>query len=188
MSNIIIKDNIIKNKLKDSCKNNNLQKTKTYKTYNNWSKITERNNAENYIAKLNIPLLPKKKQVVIGTTKFLLPYFHLKDKFTIFAVDPKKWTIDDNNNAIHTIGLLNEPIIRLVTTPDSLFDNNNKLRITSIELCILFNIYNYEIYEYINNEEYFGNIYFLIKKSSKIIIDNNNLQLINIKTKKIIYV
>ena len=136
---------------------------------------------------LNIPLLPNKKQVVIGTTKFLLPYF-LNDKFNVFALAPKKWTLEDNNNLIHTIGEFNEPIVRLVTTPKKLIDDNNKIRITGLELCILFKIYNYEIYEYKNNTNYYGNIYFLIKKNNKIIIDNKYLKLINKKTKNIIYI
>ena len=89
---------------------------------------------------------------------------------------------------IHTIGELNEPIIRLVTTPKELIDDNNKIRITALELCILFKIYNYEIYEYKNNTNNYGNIYFLIKKNNKIIIDNKYLKVINKKTKKIIYI
>ena len=89
---------------------------------------------------------------------------------------------------IHTIGNLNEPIVRLVTTPENLINDNNRIRITGLELCILFKIYNYEIYEYKHNTTYYGNIYFLIKKNNKIIIDNKYLKLINKNTKNIIYI
>ena len=36
-----------------------------------------------YIAKLNVPALPKKdnKEIVLGTTKYLLPYYILTDYF-----------------------------------------------------------------------------------------------------------
>ena len=180
------KNYTIKKKLKGRCKIQNLEQTKKFKSYNKWITKKEKKNAIKYISKLNIPLLPNKKQAVIGTTKFLLPYFIYENKFKIFAVAPKKWTLEDNNNLIHTIGKLNEPIVRLVTTPKNLIDDNNKIRITGLELCILFKIYNYEIYEY-NNKNYYGNIYFLIKKNNKIIIDDKYLKLINRKTKKIIY-
>jgi len=177
----------IKKKLKGRCKIKDLKQTKKFKSYNKWTTKKDKENAIKYISMLNIPLLPNKKQVVIGTTKFLLPYF-LNDKFNVFALAPKKWTLEDNNNLIHTIGEFNEPIVRLVTTPKNLIDDNNKIRITGLELCILFKIYNYEIYEYKNNTNYYGNIYFLIKKNNKIIIDNKYLKLINKKTKNIIYI
>ena len=114
-----------------------------------------------------------------------MPYF-LNDKFNVFALEQKKWNIQENNNLIHTIGELNEPIIRLVTIPKKLI-NNNRLSITSIELCILFNKYNYQLYEYKNNKEMLENIYFLIKNNRKIVINNDSLKLVNIKTKKVIY-
>jgi hypothetical protein len=120
-----------------------------------------------YIAKLNVPLLPKKKQVVLGTTKYLLPYFCLPDYFNVFALDPKDWTIDKNNRLIHTIVSLNEPIIRLITKPEHLIHEDGTLRVTGTELCILF--HDYEIYK-LN-----AGIYFLIKKGNEIKIEQDNL-------------
>jgi len=199
MKNIIKKNYTIKKILKNKCNNSkfwqedipinhrHLKQTKKYKNYNKWLKNDARKKAINFFSELNIPLLPKKKQPVIGSSKFLLPYIIMKNKFNVFVVDNKKWTMEDNNNLIHTIGKLNEPIIRLVTKPKKLVNNNNKLSITSNELCILFNKYNYQIYEYKNIKENLGDIYFLIKNNNKIIIDNNNLKLVNIKNKKVIY-
>ena len=193
----MIKNFTIKKLIKDKCNNpdfwpenipykdRHLKKTKVYKNYTRYTNIKGKKQTIKFISKLNIPLLPKKKQPVIGTTKFLLPYF-LNDKFNVFALEQKKWNIQENNNLIHTIGELNEPIIRLVTIPKKLI-NNNRLSITSIELCILFNKYNYQLYEYKNNKEMLENIYFLIKNNRKIVINNDSLKLVNIKTKKVIY-
>tara|TARA_B100000035_G_C20926920_1_gene521155 strand:- start:315 stop:920 length:606 start_codon:yes stop_codon:yes gene_type:complete len=193
----MIKNFTIKKLIKDKCNNpdfwpenipykdRHLRKTKVYKNYTRYTNIKGKKQTIKFISELNIPLLPKKKQPVIGTTKFLLPYF-LNDKFNVFALEQKKWNIQENNNLIHTIGELNEPIIRLVTIPKKLI-NNNRLSITSIELCILFNKYNYQLYEYKNNKEMLENIYFLIKNNRKIVINNDSLKLVNIKTKKIIY-
>ena len=193
----MIKNFTIKKLIKDKCNNpdfwpenipykdRHLKKTKVYKNYTRYTNIKGKKQTIKFISELNIPLLPKKKQPVIGTTKFLLPYF-LNDKFNVFALEQKKWNIQENNNLIHTIGELNEPIIRLVTIPKKLI-NNNRLSITSIELCILFNKYNYQLYEYKNNKEMLENIYFLIKNNRKIVINNDSLKLVNIKTKKVIY-
>ena len=142
-----------------------------------------------FISKQNIPFFPntKNKQTVIGTSKFLLPYFYLKKYFNIFSVNVNKWTIEDNINLIHHIGILNEPIVRLITTPKHLINKYNNLRVTSIELCVLFNKYNYKIYRFKKDTQYFGNIYFLIKTNTKIYINKTNLELINRNTKSIIY-
>jgi len=48
----------------------------------------------------------------------------------VFALDPNDWTIDKNNMLINTIIKLNENIIRLITTPEFLINNDNSLRIT----------------------------------------------------------
>jgi hypothetical protein len=182
----IEKNYTIKHKLKNRCGQYNLNKTKKYSTFKKWTKTKERISAMEYISKSNLPLLPKDKQVVIGTTKFLLPYFYLNKHFNVLAVDDSKWTIQDNNNFIHTIGLLNEPIIRLITTPGNLINKKNKLRITSIELCILFEKYNYEIFRLNTDDQYYGNIYFLIKKNNKIKF-KKSLEVINRNTQKVIY-
>lgn len=173
------KDLKIKNTIRQKCPKNIVNKT-----YKNYKKFTTKQNLLNaikYIAKLNIPLLPKNKshkQVVLGTTKYLLPYFCLTDYFEVFALAPNDWTIDKNNMLINTIVKLNENIIRLITTPENLMDSDNSLRITGKELCILLNN-NYEIYKLINNEYTIENVYFLIKKDNTIKIENNALILIN---------
>lgn len=173
------KDFKIKKTIKQKCPKNIVKKT--YKNYKKFTKKQNLLNAIKYIAKLNIPLLPKNKsnkQVVLGTTKYLLPYFCLKDYFEVFALGPTDWTIDKNNMLINTIIKLNKNIIRLITTPENLIDNDNSLRITGKELCILLNN-DYEIYKLINNEYIIENIYFIIKKNNTIKIKNNDLILIN---------
>jgi hypothetical protein len=159
------KDKTIKKYIQKKC--DSFETVKPYKNYNSFTKKKNRKKAIDYIAKLNVPLLPKKKQVVLGTTKYLLPYFCLPNYFNIFAVDPDDWTMDKNNKLIHTIIALNEPIIRVVTKPSELI-NEGTLRVTSKELCILF--HDYEIYK-LKDET----IYFLIKKGNKIKLKNNNL-------------
>ncbi len=153
MNNKLVLDNIIKRKIENKCKNENLTcSRKKLDTYDFFIKNKNIKNAIIYTAKLNVPLLPKTKQVVLGTTKYLLPYFCLTDYFYIFVVNTKIWNINLNNSLINIICKLNEKIIRLVTTPKDMIDNNNKLRVTAIELCILFQN-NYEIYKLINNEQ-----------------------------------
>ena len=150
---------------------------KTYKNYKKFTKKRNLSNAVKYIAKLNIPLLPTKtKQVVLGTTKYLLPYFCLPEMFEVFALDPIDWSLDKNNRLINTIVKLNENSIRLVTTPDSLINPDNSLRITGKELCILLNN-DYEIYKLVNKEH--ANIYFLIKKDNSIKIEKDTLTIVN---------
>ena len=84
------KNYTIKQKLKGRCKTKDLKQTKKFKSYNKWTTKKEKKNAIEYISMLNIPLLPNKKQVVIGTTKFLLPYFTLKKKFKICLRSSKR--------------------------------------------------------------------------------------------------
>ena len=173
------KDLKIEKTIKQKCPKNIVNKT--YKNYKKFTKKKNLLNAIKYISKLNIPLLPKNKsnkQVVLGTTKYLLPYFCLTDYFEVFALDPNDWTIDKNNMLINTIIKLNENIIRLITRPEFLINNDNSLRITGKELCILLNN-DYEIYKLINNEYTIENVYFLIKKDNTIKIEKNNLMLMN---------
>jgi hypothetical protein len=154
------------------------------KTFKNYKKFTKKKNILNaiqYISKLNIPLLPKNKsnkQVVFGTTKYLLPYFCLTDYFEVFALDPNNWTLDKNNMLLNTIVKLNENVIRLVSSSENMINNDNSLRITAKEICILLNN-NYEIYKLLNNNAMIENIYFLIKKDNTIKIENNDLILID---------
>ena len=59
-----------------------------------------------YIAKLNVPALPKKdnKEIVLGTTKYLLPYYILTDYFITFAFDINIYTEQLNTILIDCIG------------------------------------------------------------------------------------
>jgi hypothetical protein len=181
------KDLKIKKTIKNKCHKNITNKT--YKNYKKFTKKKQLSNAIKYIAKLNIPLLPKNKknkQVVLGTTKYLLPYFCLRDYFQVFALDPNNWSIDKNNMLINTIVKSNENIIRLITTPEDLINKDNSLRITGTELCILLNN-NYIIYKLTNDKTISENIYFLIKKDSKIKFKNNKLTLVN-KENQVFYI
>jgi hypothetical protein len=173
------KDFKIKKTIKRKCPKN--ISNKTYKNYKKFTKKQNLSNAIEYIAKLNIPLLPKNnsnKQVVIGTTKYLLPYFCLPDYFEVFSLDTNDWTINKNNMLINTIIKLNENIIRLITTPESLINTDNSLRVSGKEICILLNN-DYEIYKLINNAHTIENIYFLIKNDNTLKIENNDLIIVN---------
>lgn len=121
-----------------------------------------------YAAKLNIPLLPRMgtKQVVLGTTKYLLPYGILSDYFITFAIKPELWTLEKNISLIECLAIkfIDNNIIRIVTTPSDLVDEKNNYRITATEICILKN-YNYFFYKY--DSEEFNNIYFCSRKPLK---------------------
>lgn len=117
-----------------------------------------------YAAKLNVPLLPKQgtTQIVLGTTKYLLPYTLLPKYFKLFVVNPHLWSLESNLNMIECIGkqFIHADIIRFVTTPEDLIDKANHYRITAEEICI-FKKYNYKFYKY--NSKEFNNIYFCSK-------------------------
>lgn len=59
-----------------------------------WSTSNAKHIGIEYVAKLNVPLLPTHgvKQTVLGTSKYLLPYLVLNKYFNIFVIDPNKWT------------------------------------------------------------------------------------------------
>lgn len=118
-----------------------------------------------YAAILNVPLLPVKgtRQIVIGTTKYLLPYGILPDYFNTFAINPDLWTMEKNMSLIECIAskFIANSIIRIVTTPNELVDSKNKYRITAHEICML-RSYDYKFYKYDSPE--FPNIYFCSKK------------------------
>jgi hypothetical protein len=102
----------------------------------------------------------------------------LPDYFEVFSLDTNDWTINKNNMLINTIIKLNENIIRLITTPESLINTDNSLRVTGKEICILLNN-DYEIYKLINNAHTIENIYFLIKNDNTLKIENNDLIIVN---------
>lgn len=107
--------------------------------------------AIDYIAKLNVPLYPTNntKQIVLGTTKYLLPYFILKDSFITFAFKSHVWSEDLNKLLINCIGLhyFKDNIIRLITTPDEMYDANNNPRTTAKELGMLLGSFKLNLYE-----------------------------------------
>jgi len=117
-----------------------------------------------YAARLSVPLLPKKghDQIVIGTTKYLLPYGILSDYFKTFAIKPELWTMEKNMFLIECIAskFINNSIIRIVTTPNDLIDSKHNYRITANEICML-RSYDYNFYKYDSAE--FPNIYFCSK-------------------------
>lgn len=117
-----------------------------------------------YVAKLNVPLMPKQgsNQIVLGTTKYLLPYVILTKYFKMFSIKPEKWTMGMNMSLIECIAkqFIENDIIRFVTTPADLIDKNNNYRVTAQEICML-KQYNYNFYKY-NSSEY-DNIYFCSK-------------------------
>ena len=141
-------------------------------------------------AKLNIPLFPtsKKKQIVIGNAKHMLPYFNLPKHFITLYMDPKKWTWEINHLLIDCFALnyFNAGnVIRLVTNPFFFKNDDGELIITAKELCILKHKYNLNIYKYSNKE--FDNIYFIAlkqpKKCKKLLIEDNKLYFMHKKKK-----
>jgi len=141
-----------------------------------------------YSAKLNVPLIPRNPQWVLGNIEYLLPYMVLKHKFKALMWPNKSWTLDDNKRAVHALGCMDTNIIRLVTRPGSLAKNKRHLRITGVELCILFHNYGYQLYRLMTSEPSHGNIYFLIKKDSNLKLIKDHLALVDKNTKEVIYI
>ena len=159
---------------------NQKNQKENYRFINN----NEERNFQN-TAKLKMIPNSKRKQPVIGTYKYLLPYFTLNKHFKVLALEKKGWTLQENVDFIHNLGITDEPIIRLLTTPDSLVDKKNNYRVTALELCILFYKYDYELYQLkTKKNEYFSNVYF--NKNNRLIIDKTQLKLINTKSKKLL--
>ncbi len=130
--------------------------------------ITPGSNEIEFCAKLNVPLIPKKKQIVLGTTKYLLPYIILNKYFITFAAAPNDWTLKRNYNLIECICEKyygTNIILRIVTTPTDLVNSENNYRITGHELCLIKYKYNYNFYKLESNE--FNNIYFCSDKQLK---------------------
>ena len=153
---------------------------KTRKTLYRWTQNKNLNKCMLYSAELNVPMIPNNsKQVVIGNTKYLLPYFVLSHKFITLCVDNADWTIEDNNSFIYSIIGLGHRVIRLVTSNKDLVDNKNNLRITGIEICLLQDA-GYKLYKLQSHR----NIYFLVHDSLQV---SDNLKFIDKNTKKSLY-
>ena len=124
-----------------------------------------------YIAKLNVPALPKKdnKEIVLGTTKYLLPYYILTDYFITFAFDINIYTEQLNTILIDCIGngYFNSKMIRIITTPDDIVDNNNNnnndnIKIMGKEIKYLMDNFSIKIYKLIDAT----NIYYITLKNT----------------------
>jgi hypothetical protein len=187
---------LIKKKLVDKHKCKTILNSKEYKDSDNPKKCKEitilftlgKKEGIEYSAKLNIHLLPKTKEIVLGTSKYLLPYTILNKYFITFACPSNNWTLNKNYNLIHCIcnKYFGSHIIRIITTPKDLIDKNKNYRITAHELCIIKYNYNYNFYKLISDE--FNNIYFCsnkkiegcsevnIDKQGNMICENKNLK------------
>jgi hypothetical protein len=99
-----------------------------------------------YIAKLNIPYLPKKGkiEVVLGSSELLLPYFVLPKHFITFGFKTKKWTEELNAKLIECIGLdyFKANCLRIVIPLDRVYAADGSLTIGGKELHYLVNYYN----------------------------------------------
>jgi len=118
-----------------------------------------------YIAKLNVPALPKKdyKEIVLGSTKYLLPYYILSDYFITFAFDTNIYTEQLNTILIDCIGngYFNSKLIRIITTPDDTLDNDN-IKIIGKEIKYLMDNFPIKIYKLIDAT----NIYYITLKNA----------------------
>jgi len=129
-----------------------------------------RKNTIKYAAKLNIPLFPseaKCKQVVLGTTKLLLPYLVLPEHFIVLSSKPDVWSEELNNTYMFCSAMdffnknnCSMPI-RLIITPDYMRTDKNRLRISAKEICQLQHIYNLTFYKYVTDDEEHQNVYFI---------------------------
>ena len=162
---------------KKRCLNNNINLKKTSKktTFKNCKKnkklfFEKPKMSIEWAAKENIPLFPtsKKKQMVLGNTKYLLPYLNLPKQFVVLHMDPKKWSWELNKIFIdcYAWNYFNTGnVIRLITSPKLLKNEQGELRITAREICILKHKYKLNIYKYINKQH--DNVYFIALKEPK---------------------
>lgn len=125
-----------------------------------------------YSALLNIPFANKllqndSKQIVLGNTKYLLPYYICNDLFDAFAFKPEKWS--EELNAIFMHCLIRETsdnsniVIRLVTTPKYIYDKDKNIRVTGKEIAVILNKYSLKIVKL--KSEDINNIYFIIPEN-----------------------
>lgn len=146
---------------------------KCAKNMNNF--FSARENTLKFAAKINIPLFPNTakagcKQIVLGSTKFLLPYLVLPQHFIVLSSKPDVWSEKLNNTYMFCVAIdfFNKQScampIRLVTTPDNMRSKTG-MRITAKEICQLNNMYNLTFYKYISDEHI--NLYFLSNVSMK---------------------
>ena len=113
-----------------------------------------------FAARMNIPLFPKEKnqQFVLGTTKHILPYFIFPEYFHVVCLSEQEWSMAKNCKLIRCIAANRPSVIRVVTTPQKLFDGN-ELTVTGRELCILLHEFKYQIMKWVPVH----NVYFLFR-------------------------
>jgi hypothetical protein len=125
-----------------------------------------------YSALLNIPFANKllqndPKQIVLGNTKYLLPYYICNDLFDAFAFKPEKWSEELNAILMHCLVRETDDnsniVIRLVTTPKDIYDKDNNIRITGKEIAVILNKYALKIVKLKSEET--DNIYFIIPEN-----------------------
>ena len=143
---------------------NNMKCAKNIKNF-----FSERENTIKVAAKINIPLFPKTecKQIVLGSTKFLLPYLVLPQHFIVLSSKPDEKL---NNTYMFCVAMdyFNKQScampIRLVTTLDNMRSKSG-MRIMAKEICQLKNMYNLTFYKYTSDEH--TNLYFLSNVTMK---------------------
>lgn len=116
------------------------------------------------LPKINIPLYPRagEKEVVLGTTKYLLPYYVCDEEFTTFTVPDEMWNLKLNMQFLDCLmmGVFSDSdVIRLVTTKRDLMNEQGGLRVTAKEICYVKHKYGLKFYKLIDKEH--GNVYFL---------------------------
>lgn len=120
-----------------------------------------------FAAKANIPLYPQKgqKEVVLGTSKYLLPYYVCEEDFVTFTVPDELWNLKLNMQFLDCtiMGIFSDSdVIRLVTTQRDLFNDKGGLRVTAKEICYLKHKYGLKFYKLIDKEH--DNVFFLCHK------------------------
>jgi hypothetical protein len=120
-----------------------------------------------FAAKVNIPLYPRagEKEVVLGTTKYLLPYYVCDKEFVTFTVPDELWNLKLNMQFLDCLMMdvfSKSDVIRLVTTRRDLMTDQGGLRVTAKEICYLKHKYQLKFYKLIHKDH--DNIYFLCHK------------------------
>lgn len=128
-----------------------------------------------FAATSNIPLLPRinskeDREVVLGTSRYLLPYYVCDDLFMTFTVPDEMWNLKLNMQFLDCVlagAFSDTDIIRLVTTKRDLKNDQGGLRVTAKEICYIKHKYGLKFYKLLDQE--YKNIFFLCfkKPSSK---------------------
>lgn len=125
-----------------------------------WQRKENIDSSMRYAARMNIPLFPKDTtpQFVLGTTKHILPYFVFPEYFNVVSLSEQEWSMVKNCKLIRCIASNRPPMIRVVTTPEKLF-NGNELSVTGREVCILLHEFKYQMMKWTPSY----NVYFMFR-------------------------